>query len=653
MTRRFRSIPFSPAASGLRPIAGFLLSILALSLFPGPARAFTPPSPDMPESVYLFGRTIDLSQLKSPLEPGNKNQDIKEGGALYAKNCVFCHGDLLDGKGVFGKSYFPPPADLTHPKSLLSKPPAYAFWRIAKGGPGLPESFGPWNSAMPAWEGQLNEEEIWKVILFIRQAAADMNRVPGAQDAAATPSLDRGRAVYQEKCIHCHGETGKGDGPAAALTSPKPRNFIKGQYKIRSTPFGKIPTDDDLMAMLERNYPGTTMPSWAHLPKADRESLVLYLKSLSKKFQKFIDRKKEHKVIVAPEPPELSLEALAAGKSLFIQNCSGCHGVKGRSDGDSTKKVVDLASDAIWPRNLSEPWLFRRGDSLKDLYLTLRTGLSTTAMPRFSERTFKDEQIWALAHYVRTLALSEKPPLRKTLAVKKVDGTLPETPGDPRWEEADSYVFPLGGQLMAGDKSYHPTVRSITAKALHNGDEIALYLHWDDPRVDPILALSAEVHVSPPPPLPPHLRMALGENEEPETPPAPEAQEFPDAVAAQFPVAASGSGPLPYFLNGDNAHPVNLWRWSTHPMAAEEYNARGLTQWQKQPEESQSLSSRAAYGYGRYFLVMKRKLKTPNQDDAQFQEGAATPVAFNVWDGSVGEKEAVKAVSSWFEMRLE
>ena len=88
-------------------------------------------------------------------------------------------------------------------------------------------------------------------------------------------------------------------------------------------------------------------------------------------------------------------------------------------------------------------------------------------------------------------------------------------------------------------------------------------------------------------------------------------------------------------------------------MAAEEYNARGLTQWQKQPEESQSLSSQAAYGYGRYFLVMKRKLKTPNQDDAQFQEGAATPVAFNVWDGSVGEKEAVKAVSSWFEMRLE
>ena len=44
---------------------------------------------------------------------------------------------------------------------------SFLFWRIAKGGPGMPEEGGPWDSAMPAWEDFLTEEEIWDVILFL------------------------------------------------------------------------------------------------------------------------------------------------------------------------------------------------------------------------------------------------------------------------------------------------------------------------------------------------------------------------------------------------------------------------------------------------------------------------------------------------------
>ena len=43
----------------------------------------------------------------------------------------------------------------------------FLFWRISKGGPGLPEEGGPWDSAMPAWEKSLKEEEMWEVILFL------------------------------------------------------------------------------------------------------------------------------------------------------------------------------------------------------------------------------------------------------------------------------------------------------------------------------------------------------------------------------------------------------------------------------------------------------------------------------------------------------
>jgi len=44
---------------------------------------------------------------------------------------------------------------------------SFLFWRISKGGPGLPEEGGPWDTAMPAWEKFLTEDEIWDVILFL------------------------------------------------------------------------------------------------------------------------------------------------------------------------------------------------------------------------------------------------------------------------------------------------------------------------------------------------------------------------------------------------------------------------------------------------------------------------------------------------------
>jgi len=39
------------------------------------------------------------------------------------------------------------------------------FWRIKKGGVGLPIEGAPWKSAMPRWEAELPDEWIWKIIL--------------------------------------------------------------------------------------------------------------------------------------------------------------------------------------------------------------------------------------------------------------------------------------------------------------------------------------------------------------------------------------------------------------------------------------------------------------------------------------------------------
>jgi hypothetical protein len=43
----------------------------------------------------------------------------------------------------------------------------FLLWRISKGGPGLPDEGGPWDTAMPAWEKFLKEDEMWDAILFL------------------------------------------------------------------------------------------------------------------------------------------------------------------------------------------------------------------------------------------------------------------------------------------------------------------------------------------------------------------------------------------------------------------------------------------------------------------------------------------------------
>ena len=73
-----------------------------------------------------------------------------------------------------------------------------------------------------------------------------------------------GVAIYRAKCATCHGEKGDGQGPASYLLYPRPRNFVVGSFRLRSTPSGKLPADADLVRTIARGIPGTSMPGWKH-----------------------------------------------------------------------------------------------------------------------------------------------------------------------------------------------------------------------------------------------------------------------------------------------------------------------------------------------------------------------------------------------------
>jgi mono/diheme cytochrome c family protein len=147
------------------------------------AKAQAPPElravhPAPPASIQFRGKEISISGFDNPLrkDQANYKKNVAAGGEIYIRNCMFCHGDNLDGQGHFAAGFNPPPANFQDPGTIAMLQEAYLFWRIAKGGPGLPKESTPWNSVMPAWEDRLTEEQIWQVIMYLYDATGQQPR---------------------------------------------------------------------------------------------------------------------------------------------------------------------------------------------------------------------------------------------------------------------------------------------------------------------------------------------------------------------------------------------------------------------------------------------------------------------------------------------
>lgn len=73
---------------------------------------------------------------------------------------------------------------------------------------------------------------------------------------ADDPLLVEGREVYLTRCVGCHGASGRGDGPTAAvLTGPKPGNLTDKEWKHGARP-------EQVLRVLARGVPNTAMPGW-------------------------------------------------------------------------------------------------------------------------------------------------------------------------------------------------------------------------------------------------------------------------------------------------------------------------------------------------------------------------------------------------------
>jgi mono/diheme cytochrome c family protein len=218
---------------------------------------------------------------------------------------------------------------------------------------------------------------------------------------ADTPELiAQGQRVFGENCASCHGPKGEGNGACSAFLSPRPRNFVAGVMRFKTTPGAELPTDADLYRTVSLGLRGTPMPPWKFLlSENDRWAAIAYIKTVAPK----LAQKAGTPVDLGTEPGALSPERVATGKQLYLDaGCPTCHGDEGYGDGQSADTLLDYANVAIRPRNFHKGFEFKRGHTLRDIALTIATGNNGTPMPSFRE-TLEPAQIWDIAGFVQGL----------------------------------------------------------------------------------------------------------------------------------------------------------------------------------------------------------------------------------------------------------
>lgn len=109
-------------------------------------------------------------------------ESLGRGEEIYGRLCASCHGDGGMGDGPAAENLDPAPAPIAHTSRMLGDD--YLFWRVTEGG-------HDFETAMPAWDQALTEQERWDVINYVRamgQGTAQPGQMRGG--ARFDPALE-------------------------------------------------------------------------------------------------------------------------------------------------------------------------------------------------------------------------------------------------------------------------------------------------------------------------------------------------------------------------------------------------------------------------------------------------------------------------------
>jgi DMSO reductase family type II enzyme heme b subunit len=438
------------------------------------------------------------------------------------------------------------------------------------------------------------------------------------------PVAKSSETLFQENCAVCHGTQGRGDGIAAYLLNPKPRDFEMGLYRLVSTDNGRA-SESDIARTITQGMPGTSMPPWPNLSKTETRGLAQYLLKFRKRAltDRALARGKDPvaaeawalkrsrpgtEIEIPAAPPPASPDEL---KSSFIELCASCHADDGTGKNDPSWRTE--TGFPIVSRNFRRG-VFKGGRDDESLYRRIAAGMPGTPMPGYA--LVPPEQIWNMVRYIQSLSDPQEQEDawvdQEEIVVRRA-AKLPSV-NDAIWQSVTPTKMALL-PLWAGDGA----IQKTRLRAIHTKTHLAVLLEWDDPSRD--LAERSDA--------------------------------FPDGAALQL---SSDSSPPPFAMGHPGA-PVELWHWQTRsknrkPGRAGEYSAEQFGTLTDRAPDAESVHVASVWKDGRWRLMFSRALHTKRTNDLELRAETLS-VAVALWDGRLGDRNGKKSVSTWHPIILE
>ena len=99
-----------------------------------------------------------------------------------------------------------------------------------------------------------------------------LHKLSHAQDQITNVST--GKAIYEQHCVQCHGQAGRGDGSQAQWQMVRPANFHAQASRSKS--------DEQLLSIIQYGVIFSPMHAWGgRLSPAEEEEVLAYIRLLS------------------------------------------------------------------------------------------------------------------------------------------------------------------------------------------------------------------------------------------------------------------------------------------------------------------------------------------------------------------------------------
>lgn len=536
-----------------------------------------------------------------------------EAWLTFQRTCRPCHGNLGGGDGPYAFNFAERASDVRRASREVATD-AVRFTRIRDGAASRPTR--PWDSAMPAFGGELQDREIWGLVLLMDDFAKEAS---GLDPSATAPE------VYAARCAACHGATGKGDGPLAAELFPAPRSFVKANYRFRVTEAEAAPLDTDLIGGIARGLGITSMGKMLGIGGSQVEDMAKHLTTFAP--ERFASPPPIPPT--SPFPAGTLAEIAARGRDVYAKaGCADCHGATGRGNGPAAATLTDDTGRPSIATDLTKRWHYKGGISAAEFYRTLTTGMNGTPMKSFATELSSDDR-WALAQHLER-NMPSRPRFSPTLLGLTTKDALPTDPNAELWQRIPPTPILLGPQIEVPPYWTQPAIDAVSATAVSNDRELAILLVWNDPS-----------------------KSVSAEDGRPATPEAAFARHgswrLPDRIALQFPEKVDAKGALPPLYLGDASRPIVRWSWSADRAERGEHAAviervAGPTAAPVAVTDAPSVQTTAAYVDGQWRVLLVTKRPPPSQKTLAF--------AVHAWEGSHGESGSWQSLSSWITLDL-